>query len=67
MPALYKCTNCGDVSDQPKWVDDNTPASACCNAPVESVAMAHGDGCCCRDCDPSGLVQSYYARTGRVL
>ena len=64
--SLYKCTDCGEVTDDVNMFTDAV-ISRCCDAPVIEVKRAHGDGCCCRDCDPSGLVQSYYARTGRVL
>jgi hypothetical protein len=66
MP-LYKCSDCGSVSEDAALGADDVVRSICCRAEVAEVELEHGDGCCCRDCDPDGLVQSYYARTGRVL
>lgn len=65
--SLYKCSDCLDVSTEINWVDDNTMSSQCCNATVTEVKRKHGDDCCCLNCDPDGIVQAYFARTGRVL
>jgi hypothetical protein len=65
--SLYKCSDCGKPTAEVRWIDDNTPASDCCDAPVSEFQFKHGDDCCCYDCDPDGLAQMSYSRLGMVL
>lgn len=59
MSDLYKCGDCGRVTEEIRWLDDNHFVSECCDAECTEARADDGD----HD-DPATWEP---ARAGRVL